>query len=74
MKSKQEQAKEAQGFQSRSNTCGTCAYFSSVITQEQDPFARGTWWTKETNMRCNLGGFKVGKSNVCLMFVRKDVT
>ena len=64
MFSKTAKAKEHQGFQSKPiwPVCSTCEHFSSVMEEHS------TWyssWTTEKMLRCNLGGFKVGKTSTC---------
>lgn len=62
MASKIEQAKQQQGWQKTPKTCVNCKHFSS---EKQD--IKGVYgnYTEEKNLRCTIGGFKVGKSNVC---------
>lgn len=60
--SKQAQAKEKQGFRKDSPKCGNCRYFSCIEDCVTSQF--GSYIT-ETNLRCDLGNFKVGKSNWC---------
>ena len=64
--SKQSKAKEFQGYVEKvvPMTCSNCKHFRSVITQEPSQWGGGTW-TKETAMRCDLGGFKVKKMGGC---------
>jgi len=59
--SKQSENKEKQGFQKKSPCCGNCINFNS----EMIPLPWNKEYSKETNMRCLIGGFKVGKSNWC---------
>ena len=62
--SKKSEAKERQGYVPKfiPNVCGNCLHFRSEIVK-----TRGTYglWTKETNMRCEIGGFKVKKQGTC---------
>jgi len=62
--SKQKRAKETQRWRHKPEwpVCGNCRHFTS----EQVPteYAGQTYWT-EKNMRCSVGGFKVGKTDTC---------
>jgi len=60
--SKQAEAKQKQGFRKDSPNCANCIHFKCDVKQEVTKY--GTY-TKETNLRCSLGNFKVGKSNYC---------
>lgn len=63
--SKQSENKEKQGFQKKCPCCGNCDKFHSQKIE-----TTRSWTTKafieETELRCSLGGFKVGKGNWCL--------
>jgi hypothetical protein len=63
--SKQSEAKERQMYVPKITpmVCSNCKHFDSVVTQE--PSQYGGTWTKETGMRCGLGGFKVMKMGGC---------
>lgn len=65
--SKQSEAKESQGYVPKPTwpVCSTCMYFSS--DKEVIPPANqwNTAYTKESNLRCSLGGFKVAKLGTC---------
>lgn len=61
--SKQSENKEKQGFQKQSPCCGNCVNYTSENVLQ-------TGWNnelyyRETNLRCSIGGFKIGKSNWC---------
>lgn len=60
--SKQSEAKEKQGFQVKPCVCGDCRHFTSDKEEVNHGFG---FYTKERNLRCSKGGFKVGKSNTC---------
>jgi hypothetical protein len=62
--SKQSQAKEKQGFVKKSPTCSNCVNFS-MVTEEYRTQWSSQVFTRESNFRCKLGEFKVGKSNWC---------
>lgn len=57
--SKQSKAKEMQRYTTNNPVCGNCVNFSST----HEPVVRG--WTKETKMRCSIGGFAVKKTAYC---------
>lgn len=64
--SKQSEAKCRQAYVDKRvpSVCSNCKHFSSVVTQEPSRWGGGTW-TKETALRCGLGGFKVKKMGGC---------
>lgn len=62
--SKQSENKEKQGFQKKSPCCGNCINFMSEMVKEKG-FMPGSYWTREKNLRCKIGGFAIGKSNWC---------
>lgn len=62
--SKQSEAKEKQGFLKKSPTCSNCIHFSVEKEDYQTQWSSQTF-TREFNIRCKLGDFKVGKSNWC---------
>lgn len=64
--SKQSEAKQRQMYVPKVTpmVCSNCKHFESVVTQDRS-YWRGTW-TKETGMRCTLGGFKVMKMGICI--------
>ena len=62
--SKQSEAKEKQGLLKKGPTCSNCIHFSLETEDYQTQWSSQTY-TREFNLRCNLGGFKVGKSNYC---------
>jgi hypothetical protein len=64
--SKQAKAKESQGFSKKSPTCSNCIHFCLDKEEKQSAWSMQTF-THETNLRCGLGGFKVGKTNWCNM-------
>lgn len=57
--SKQTEAKINQGFRKTPYTCSNCAHFSSQSSTNT------YGWVGEKQLRCLIGGFKVGKTNVC---------
>lgn len=62
--SKKSEAKEKQGFLKKSPTCSNCVHFS-MDKEECKTKWSSQLFIKESNLRCSLGGFKVGKSNWC---------
>ena len=64
--SKQSEAKDRQMYVPKITpmVCSNCRHFDSTVTQEPSQYGGGTW-TKETGMRCALGGFKVMKMGSC---------
>lgn len=54
--SKQSENKEKQGFQKGCPCCGNCANFNSDFK----PIDWNPLYDKEVNLRCIIGGFKVG--------------
>lgn len=69
--SKQSDAKEAQGWQKKADMCADCRHFTSDIESIPDSWRPNKFWTEEKNLRCSLGDFKTGKSNICKRFERK---
>lgn len=65
--SKQSEAKVAQGYTRKAppKNCAACKHFASTATEETGHY--GTWH-KESNLRCELGGFAVKKMAVCDKF------
>ena len=62
--SKQSEAKEKQGFVKDSPKCSNCKHFTSDKEEVKKQWSRDSW-VFEKNLRCSIGGFKVGKSNYC---------
>jgi hypothetical protein len=62
--SKQSEAKEKQGFRKYSPCCKNCDFFT--FKRENVKSKYGNYeFTKESDLRCAIGNFKVGKSNYC---------
>jgi hypothetical protein len=61
--SKQSEAKERQGFRKKPEwaICSGCEYFT------WDEVHKYPGYIQEKNVRCSLGGFKVGKTDTCNM-------
>lgn len=68
--SKQSEAKERQGYVPKAvpRTCTNCSrlIFDSVLMKT--PWSS---YTKDTNLRCTLGGFAVKKMGTCNLFQMK---
>ncbi len=65
--SRQEIAKTAQGYTPKAiaPVCGNCAHFRSKLEKMRYSQWTEQTYTKESEMRCGIGGFKVGKSATC---------
>lgn len=61
--SKQSENREKQGFQKKSPCCGNCVNYTSDSLPKEG--WDGNTYYHETNLRCGIGGFKIGKSNWC---------
>lgn len=67
--SKQSEAKASQNWRKVSDTCQRCMHFSMERRDFSETYGSTVYeWSKDTNMRCTLGGFKTGKTNVCDRF------
>ncbi|MBB5509582.1 hypothetical protein [Paraburkholderia atlantica] len=71
--SKQSEAKETQGWRKLPDTCSTCIHFSFERIEEKSKWGGSAIYITEKNLRCTLGGFKTGKSNVCDYHKLKEV-
>ena len=56
--------REKLGFQKKCPCCSNCLHFTSEIVKEP-AIIPGSYWEREKNLRCGIGGFKIGKSNWC---------
>lgn len=65
---KQSDAKAAQNWRKESDTCARCSHFKCDIESYPDYWDKSKTHTKEKNLRCGIGGFKIGKSNTCDLF------
>jgi hypothetical protein len=63
-------AKEGQGYRAECPRCGNCANYSSDILEKKDEIGS---YTVETNKRCRIGKFAIGKNGWCLSHVFKIV-
>ena len=65
--SKQAQAKAEQGYVAKPVwlMCGNCEHFRSSKRTVVTSHISGTGYTEEVGLRCDLGGFKAGKSATC---------
>jgi hypothetical protein len=66
--SKQADAKIAQGYTKEAPCCARCISFTSTVERV---IYRNYSGTKETNIRCSLGGFKVSKMAYCNRYEAK---
>ena len=73
MTSKQSQAKTEQGYIKKPTwpVCGNCANYTSESVTEPSAFGFGEW-AREINVRCTIGGFKVGKLGTCKRHTEKE--
>ena len=62
--SKQADAKKQQGWRKTPRTCANCKSFTSKVEQVKSEWSNH-FWVKESELRCTVGGFKVGKRNTC---------
>lgn len=65
MKSKQEQAKQDQGYTKELKKCSTCKYFEFDVEVHRYGFE------EKKKLRCGIGGFKVMQNSVCDRWARK---
>jgi len=67
--SKQSQAKLAQGYEQKPipKTCANCIHFKSDKEVIKSAYSSNQY-TKESNLRCGIGGFAVKKMATCNMF------
>ena len=77
-KSKQAQAKEAQGYTTAANNCGNCTHMTSeralpawMVRDSEErsrigmlPYPVETFGV-ERNLRCGIGGFAIKKTATC---------
>jgi hypothetical protein len=70
--SKVSEAKAAQGWRKKPDTCADCRHFTlDQVEKRYDAWNGPHVWTVEKNLRCSLGGFKTGKTNTCDRFSAK---
>lgn len=69
MTSKQQKAKDEQGYSEKLKNCGTCSHFTS------DKVASTDWYGKPfvtvKNKRCGIGGFAVKSLASCNLYAVK---
>lgn len=65
MKSKQEQAKQDQGYTKELKKCSNCKHFEFEVEVHRFGFE------EKKKLRCGIGGFKVMKSAVCGLWEQK---
>lgn len=84
-KSKQAEAKEAQGYTTAANNCGNCANMTSEralpawIVRENEERSRVGMrphsveiFGVEKNLRCGIGGFAINKTATCAKHMPKS--
>lgn len=67
--SKQSEAKLAQGYRKKPDTCATCIHYESEITKHTEYYGD---WTEEKKKRCSVGGFAVNKTSTCRIHALKE--
>lgn len=72
--SKQSEAKAAQNYRRELDKCEGCAHFQKEFEEYPDYWDKSKTWTKDKNLRCGIGGFKVHKTAVCDRFERAKVS
>jgi hypothetical protein len=60
--SKQSESKVKQGYRPIPKTCSNCAHFTSKLTTLGEVYGG---YSKESHLRCSVGGFKVKKMGTC---------
>ncbi|RPE05535.1 hypothetical protein EGT74_24435 [Chitinophaga lutea] len=70
--SKQQKAKETQGYQAKPVMpfCINCQHFTSKVEQVKSAWSVGTY-TRESEVRCGIGGFAIKKQGTCNSFTAK---
>ena len=63
--SKQSEAKQSQCYKTMGPACSTCKHFNSKKIRDESKFG---YFTKETDMRCGIGGFAVKKMGHCQLW------
>ena len=66
--SKQTEAKAAQGYTNRGPTYANCVHFSCSKEEVRYNHYSTRTWTRESNLRCGIGGFKCGKVSWCARY------
>jgi len=67
--SKVSEAKAAQGWRNKPDTCAGCRHFAlDFVEKTYKAWDGPRVWIQEKNPRCTLGGFKTGKTNTCDRF------
>ncbi|MGU2444415.1 hypothetical protein ACTXHA_28780 [Burkholderia cenocepacia] len=70
--SKQSEAKASQNWRKAPDTCQRCVHFTMERRDFSETYGNTVYeWSKDTNMRCAIGGFKTSKTNVCDRFEQK---
>lgn len=70
--SKQSDAKAAQNYRREPDNCSACKHFVCDIEEYPDYWDKTKILTKQKNLRCGIGGFKIHLTAVCDQFSRKE--
>lgn len=72
--SKQSEAKLAQGYRKKPDTCSNCKHLLFRVTQKTYEQWDGTvlTWNEQKNIRCAVGNFAVNKTSTCRIHVLKE--
>ena len=68
--SKIDEKKKEQGFIKKCPMCSSCINFKSKKESVKRPWSSQIF-TVESEIRCGVGGFKIGKSNWCNLYKSK---
>lgn len=68
MKSKQEQAKQDQGYRKEPNHCSNCKHFEFEVEKRAGYYGS---YEEKKKLRCGIGGFKVNQNAVCDRWEKK---
>ena len=71
MKSKVQEAKDAQGYTQKAIKCSFCIHYESEFVEITNKWHET--FKVERGRRCGIGKFAVNSSAVCNLFVRKHV-
>lgn len=70
MKKTVEEKKKEQGWIKKPACCRSCKFFTSKLVKGKNYI--GLPYETETNLRCTIGNFKVGKMNWCTKYERRE--
>ena len=69
MTSKQEKAKQEQGYKKKPNQCSNCIYFEFEIEKHKNDYG---FFDMQKKLRCGKGRFAVKKTAVCSFWIRNN--